>query len=102
MRLKYASRPGGYTRIIKLGTRIGDNAEIAMIELVDFNDVYGKAATAAQEAGKRTRRGRAKKSAAPKAASESKQPAITDATVVEETSAAPVEGETNIEQGTEE
>jgi large subunit ribosomal protein L17 len=97
---KVSSRPGGYTRIIKLGTRIGDNAELALIELVDFNDVYGKTA-ATQEAGKRTRRGRAKKSATPKAATESKQPAITDATVVEETSA-PVEGETNIEQGTEE
>ncbi len=39
---KVASRPGGYTRIIKLGARIGDNAERAMIELVDFNEIYGK------------------------------------------------------------
>src|SRR5580765_5297693 len=39
---KVASRPGGYTRIIKLGKRIGDNAEVAMIELVDFNEIYGK------------------------------------------------------------
>jgi hypothetical protein len=39
---KVASRPGGYTRIIKLGARTGDNAEIAMIELVDFNEIYGK------------------------------------------------------------
>src|SRR4029077_15132168 len=39
---KVAGRPGGYTRVIKLGTRIGDNAETAMIELVDFNEIYGK------------------------------------------------------------
>src|SRR3954466_8156465 len=39
---KIAGRPGGYTRVIKLGTRPGDNAEVAMIELVDFNEIYGK------------------------------------------------------------
>jgi large subunit ribosomal protein L17 len=63
---KVASRPGGYTRIIKLGTRTGDNAEVAMIELVDFNEIYGKgviAATAAEPA-KKTRRSGAKKKAA--------------------------------------
>ncbi len=39
---KIASRPGGYTRVIKLGRRVGDNAELAMIELVDYNEIYGK------------------------------------------------------------
>ena len=58
---KIASRPGGYTRIIKLGIRAGDNAEKAMIELVDFNDIYGKTATNAAEPAKKTRRGRAPK-----------------------------------------
>ena len=59
---KVASRPGGYTRIIKLGARVGDNAEIAMIELVDFNDVYGKTAVTGAEPAKKTRRsGAAKK-----------------------------------------
>lgn len=60
---KIASRPGGYTRIIKLGIRPGDNGEIAMIELVDFNEIYGKTANAAAEPAKKTRRGRPKKSA---------------------------------------
>ena len=37
---KIADRPGGYCRIIKLGNRLGDNADMALIELVDYNDVY--------------------------------------------------------------
>ena len=53
---KVASRPGGYTRIIKLGTRLGDNAERAMIELVDFNEIYGKGKGEAKAATKKTRR----------------------------------------------
>ena len=39
--VKIADRPGGYTRIIKTGNRLGDNASMAMIELVDYNDLYG-------------------------------------------------------------
>ena len=53
---KVASRPGGYTRIIKLGARVGDNAELAMIELVDFNEIYGKSVPEAAEPAKKTRR----------------------------------------------
>ena len=53
---KVAGRPGGYTRIIKLGTRPGDNAELGLIELVDFNEIYGKGKTEKKEGAKRTRR----------------------------------------------
>ncbi len=54
---KVADRPGGYTRIIKLGSRMGDNAEIALIELVDFNDVYTQSEETAKTKTRRSRRG---------------------------------------------
>ena len=53
---KVAGRPGGYTRIIKLGTRPGDNAEQGLIELVDFNEIYGKGKGEAKTTAKKTRR----------------------------------------------
>ena len=85
---KVANRPGGYTRIIKLGNRLGDNAEICFIELVDFNETM--LAASAEKAGKtrRSRRGGAAKATeatAPVAAAEAPS-----AEVVEEAPAAEV------------
>ncbi|MDZ7896578.1 MAG: 50S ribosomal protein L17 [Arcicella sp.] len=58
---KVASRPGGYTRIIKLGNRLGDNASMCMMELVDFNETMLAAATETATKTRRSRRGGAKK-----------------------------------------
>ena len=91
---KVANRPGGYTRIIKLGNRLGDNAEICFIELVDFNETM--LAASAEKAGKtrRSRRGGAKKeegteviAAAPVTEAPSAE-VVEDAVVVEEVVAA--------------
>jgi len=64
--VKVASRPGGYTRILKTGNRLGDNAEMCMMELVDFNENMLAAKTAPK--AKTTRRGRATKAKADDAA----------------------------------
>ena len=58
---KVANRPGGYTRVLKLGTRMGDNAEMAMIELVDFNEYTDKIGKQEKSAKTRTRRGKTAK-----------------------------------------
>ena len=76
---KVGDRPGGYTRIIKTGNRLGDNAEMCMIELVDFNDVY----TNGKES-KKTKTRRRKKSTA----KVEETPVVEEAQVVEETPAA--------------
>lgn len=73
---KIANRPGGYTRILKTGNRLGDNADMCIIELVDFNETYVGATASAAAAKPKTRRRAPKKAdsaagaAAPAAAAE--------------------------------
>lgn len=100
---KVADRPGGYLRIIKTGFRLGDGAPTAMIEFVDFNDVYSAQGSKADSKKKRTRRSGASKkettAKAPEAISpviEETKPEVADNIIEEKVveTAAPVVEET--------
>jgi large subunit ribosomal protein L17 len=91
---KIANRPGGYTRIIKLGIRPGDNAEKAMIELVDFNEIYGNNVAKAAEPAKKTRRSGGRKKATEAKATE----AVEETNNVETTEENTTTEETKTEQ----
>ncbi|MFN0031486.1 MAG: 50S ribosomal protein L17 [Flavobacteriales bacterium] len=80
---KIAERPGGYTRIIRTGYRQGDNAEMCLIELVDFNTLYTGKGKEVEAKKTRTRRGGAKKKTA------DADTTATEASVAEATEAKP-------------
>lgn len=78
---KIADRPGGYTRVIKLGTRVGDGADMAVIELVDFNE---SGSDEKQTKKKRTRRAGKSTKTESSVATEEPKKAVQDAAVIED------------------
>ena len=80
---KVANRPGGYTRILKTGIRVGDNSPMAIIELVDYNENMLKDSTAKK--AKSTRRSRSKKAEAPVAETPAAEAPVTEAPATDET-----------------
>ena len=98
---KIANRPGGYTRILKTGNRLGDNADMCIIELVDYNETLLKEAKPKKAKTRRSRRGKGGGSAAGEAAN-ADAPAATNEAVTETAAAAAAQTEEAAEAQPEE
>lgn len=82
--VKVAERPGGYTRILKTGTRLGDNAEMCLIELVDYNENLLGTKESAKAKSSRRRRGAGKKKEEPLKVADKKKAVVAEPEVSEE------------------
>jgi len=81
--VKVAERPGGYTRILKTGTRLGDNAEMCLIELVDYNENLLGTKESAKAKSSRRRRGAGKKKEEPLRVADKKKAVVAEPEVIE-------------------
>ncbi len=98
---KIASRPGGYTRIIKTGARLGDNAEMCMMELVDFNELLLGDEAAGKAKTRRSRRGGSSKAKTEAPKAEAKEEVVAEE-VVEEVKPEEAVAEESVEETKEE